>query len=656
MGKKSICHSIKKVIKRCDFISSPISFTINNEYRYHSFIGGLLFIIFTIITLLYSIYCAWGFLKRKNIDFIYARKIVQSGPSINLREVSFNFGFGLKTFGNGAIYTYPNKDYFTYSAEFIDWIGDDDGTFSKTNIPLKLCEKSDFFNNVDYIFESNNIHSLFCPIIDDNLNYTLDGLYTDYYFRYLTLNIQLSEYGLNNLDETRNFLKENPLEMDIYFIDSSYNFKSRKSFVTKKLNYFFRPIDYFFTKYTTLYISPLEFSNDENLIIRKISKANYSIYDFSLDTFQYYQSRTNKDSLIAQIKIQVSSKVFQFQRTYQKLPAFIAELAGFIGMLLILLLTIIRFLERQIIDNKLINHMLTFKGSKFNDIEYFINSFMLDKKNNKISTILLNRSTEPIINNYLSMHKKIPNELNLLNNEKDINTNFQNDNNMIQDKNIIPNIITYQKKNAGRKIIIKDEINDNINKDNIPPTDDNLKNNEEDTHDKINNNERLNTSLNIKKDKKLNKKEKKEIHIFPLSYSQYFFASFLFCCLKTQKKRYNAIKSAKFRIHYYMDIFNFIKKMQEIDLLKYCLFDKDQIMLFDFTSKTPFKIGNDGEEIIFREREKIMINKKNFEKDDLDDIFNSYRIIRIKDEFSFEDLKLLELVKSEVAFLSGSNF
>ncbi len=105
-----------------------------------------------------------------------------------------------------------------------------------------------------------------------------------------------------------------------------------------------------------------------------------------------------------------------------------------------------------------------------------------------------------------------------------------------------------------------------------------------------------------------------------------------------------------------MDIFNFIKKMQEIDLLKYCLFDKDQIMLFDFTSKTPFKIGNDGEEIIFREREKIMINKKNFEKDDLDDIFNSYRFIRIKDEFTFEDLKLLELVKSEVAFLSGSNF
>ena len=51
-----------------------------------------------------------------------------------------------------------------------------------------------------------------------------------------------------------------------------------------------------------------------------------------------------------------------------------------------------------------------------------------------------------------------------------------------------------------------------------------------------------------------------------------------------------------------------------------------------------------------------MINKKNFQKNDLDDIFNSYRIIRIKDELSFEDLKLLELVRSEVAFLGGSNY
>jgi hypothetical protein len=596
------------------------------------------------IAIVYSIYCAYGFLTRKNIDFIYARKVLETGSTINLKEVSFNLGFGLQTFGTGEDYIFPNEDYFNYNMEFIDWIGED--TFIKKKVDLKPCEKEDFNNMVNYFFENNGVQNLLCPIVDDSLNYTISGLYTDYYFRYISINYYLSDYALNHLEETKNFLNENPLEMSLYFIDTSYDFKSRKNFVSTKLNFFFRPIDLNFEKYTTIYISHLDFSNDENLIIRKVTKKSNSIYDLSIDSFKYIENRNSEKNLIGQFKIQASSKVYQLQRNYQKLPAFIAELAGFIGILLLILLFLIRFLERQIIDNKLINHMLNFKGSKFNDVEYFINSFNFDKKYNKISSIL---SNERIIKNNLSMHKKVSNELNL-ESENDIKLNSSVNNNNNYHKKTISSIIKYN-KNPGRKIIIKDDIKDNLNQENNPQTEETLKNNnEEETHDKINN-DKLNSSENLNKNmKKLNQKEK-NIKLFPLSYSEYFIASICFCCTNVQKKRKNATKSAEFRIHYFMDIFNFIKKMQEIDLLKYCLFDKDQIMLFDFTSKTPFKIGNDGQEIIFRDREKIMINKKNFEKDDLDDIFNSYRIIRIKDELSYEDIKLMELVKSEVEFL-----
>ena len=641
---KSKCHCFKKTIKIFDIFASTISFTINNGYRYHSFIGGLLFIFFFMIAIVYSIYCAYGFLTRKNIDFIYARKVLETGSTINLKEVSFNLGFGLQTFGTGEDYIFPNEDYFNYNMEFIDWIGED--TFIKKKVDLKPCEKEDFNNMVNYFFENNGVQNLLCPIVDDSLNYTISGLYTDYYFRYISINYYLSDYALNHLEETKNFLNENPLEMSLYFIDTSYDFKSRKNFVSTKLNFFFRPIDLNFEKYTTIYISHLDFSNDENLIIRKVTKKSNSIYDLSIDSFKYIENRNSEKNLIGQFKIQASSKVYQLQRNYQKLPAFIAELAGFIGILLLILLFLIRFLERQIIDNKLINHMLNFKGSKFNDVEYFINSFNFDKKYNKISSIL---SNERIIKNNLSMHKKVSNELNL-ESENDIKLNSSVNNNNNYHKKTISSIIKYH-KNPGRKIIIKDDIKDNLNQENNPQTEETLKNNnEEETHDKINN-DKLNSSENLNKNmKKLNQKEK-NIKLFPLSYSEYFIASICFCCTNVQKKRKNATKSAEFRIHYFMDIFNFIKKMQEIDLLKYCLFDKDQIMLFDFTSKTPFKIGNDGQEIIFRDREKIMINKKNFEKDDLDDIFNSYRIIRIKDELSYEDIKLMELVKSEVEFL-----
>ena len=664
MPKNSLCHRIKKNIKRFDFFSTTITFTMNNEYRFHSFIGGLLFIIFIIIALLYSFYCAWGFFKRKNIDFIFARKIVESGPSINLRETDFNLGFGIQKFNSGEDYVFPNIDYFSYKMEFVDWNGNEEKNKKRSEIPLKLCEKSDFKNRVDSIFDNKGINKLYCPVIDDNLNYTLSGLYTDYNFRYLIIKIHLSDYGMSHLEETKKFLNENALQMSIYFIDTSYNYKSRTNVVSKKLNYLFRPIDYHFIKYTTIYISLLEFLNDENLIIRKSSKSSNSLYDYSIDTFKYKETRVLNDNLIAQFNIQASSTIYQLQRNYQKLPAFIAELAGFIGILLICLLSCIRVIEKQIIDNKLVNHMLTFKGSKFNDIEYFINCFNNDKKNNKISSILDNRDSPAQIKNNLNMHTRIPKELNLFDKDNEniknirneslnlnFNTKINNFTDVIERRIVSSNVVTYQKKNSGKRIVISKEIKDNINQENIPNTIDVFKN-EEETHDKINN-EHLDSSITFKKEKK--KKNNKEI-IFPLSYSQYFFSYILFCCSNTHKKRYNAIKSAEFRIHYYMDIFNFIKKMQEIDLLKYCLFDKDQITLFDFTSKTPFKIDDNGQEVLYRTREKIMINKKNFQKNDLDDIFNSYRIIRIKDELSFEDLKLLELVRSEVAFLGGSNY
>ena len=658
---ESLCHKIKKSIKRLDLFGSLITFTINNEYRYHSFIGGCLFIISIIITLLYSFYCFWNFINRNKIDFIYSRKIIEKNPSINLKEINFNFAFGLQKFGNGGIYKFPNKDYFTYSMELIDWIGDNEGEMFSTNVQLKKCEKEDFNNMVDYVFYSNDLNTMLCPIITNDLNFTLDGLYTDYYFRFLRLNLSISDYGLNHLEETQKFLINNPLEMSIYFMDTSFDYKNKTTFISKNLNYIFKNIDFNFVKYTRIFISSLEYSTDDNLIIKNPKINKNSVYDISLDSFNYFPQRNSTNKLIGQFIIQASSTIYQLQRNYEKLPEFISELAGFIGLLLLILFTLIGILERQIIDNKLINHMLAFKGSKYNDISYFINLFMMDKKHNNIINIIENKDSIPIIKNKLGTQKIVSKKFilndnflygkgneNLNENEKEekneINSNKLTKKSNIENKNLQikkknkSSLIGYinQKPGYGKTIIIKKE-----------NTDDSIKKIEE-TNEIFNNDD----NLNVYENKSSLKKEKKDnIRIFPLSYSEYFLASVLFCFSKIQKKRYNATKSAEFRIHYYMDIFNFIKKMQEVDLLKYCFFDKDQIMIFDFISKTPFKIGNEGEEIFYKEREKIMVNRKNLRKDDMDEIFNSYRFIRIKDTFNFEDVKLLNVVKSEVEFL-----
>ena len=110
------------------------------------------------------------------------------------------------------------------------------------------------------------------------------------------------------------------------------------------------------------------------------------------------------------------------------------------------------------------------------------------------------------------------------------------------------------------------------------------------------------------------------------------------------------IKKAEDRVHYYLDVFNYIKKMQEIDLLTYCFLDHDQYKLFEYLSKPPVKFEDDNSNI-YNEFLDRQVTYKSIGKKEIDLLFKSYNNIRKKDDLLFEDIKLLRLVNAEVKFL-----
>jgi hypothetical protein len=69
---------------------------------------------------------------------------------------------------------------------------------------------------------------MYCPIIN-NLNFTVDGTMMDYYYKYIILQIWLTEYTLNNYEEFKKFIEENPLEMSYYFLDNAIDYENRKN-------------------------------------------------------------------------------------------------------------------------------------------------------------------------------------------------------------------------------------------------------------------------------------------------------------------------------------------------------------------------------------------------------------------------------------------
>ena len=731
----------RRIIKECDLFGTLITFQINNDYDYKSVIGGASTLIFLSIAITYIFYMGLRFILRKEVNFIYSNKILDHGPFVDLDRDNFKFAFGVQYADDASSACNDTKKYFEYNLYSILWLGEGDKEYTK--IGYKECDESDFPSDVKGQFIENELNEMYCPILNGTLNFSLDGLYTDYFYKYLRLDIKLSDYALTHLDEVREVLEGNPIEAAIYFVDTAIDYSSRKNYLPSYINYLYKIVDLDFEKTTQVFISSIQFTNDENIIISNTKTVNDSMYDNSLDTFKYIRDRIKlKEYYVYKFVIKASSRIIQLSRSYQKLPSFIADVSGILEEFLALLLLFVNIIERKAVDKKLIQKMLKFNGSKYYNIKYMNKIFTIDEFDNNIKN-LINKQNLLIMRNatgnIVSPRKSI---MNLLDERKNLNfirnrlsrtsikelanknnfhfLNYNNDNKLEE----IESIQSIESESIKSKKIIKEELNNNNNFDsernkmnnsennkNLSDLNSNndekiintissynskdkefhirnknnffpkinpyfpenkeinlinnhnkfgdlrvIENNKIDVNKKhINNSSNVNTSDNFTnkyiENNTIKNNQEKEENLGNFSTSDYLVASFCHCCSKKQKRRNNLLKKCERKIHYYLDIYTYIKKMQEIDLIKYCLFDENQLKLFKYLSTPPVKLSekNIG---IYQEFEEHQVNYSKIEKKEIDEIYNSYKQMAVKKDITFEDIKLMRLVNAEIEYLN----
>ena len=319
----------KNLFRKVDAFGTIISFRFDDDIEYKSVIGGISTITFALITLIYGAYCSYDFFSRKNVEFIFTSKILDKDPFVNLTKSNFNFAFGIQFSDTDKEEETPAltfmKEYFNYNIRIIEWIGVND--LVEYTLGLKQCEKSDFNHLVDEAFDTNLLGALLCPIINGTTNYTVEGAYTDYYYKFIDLEVTLSEEGIKNADTVKEIMSEFPIEMAVFWLDTAINYENRKNSMPSFINYSYKTLDYDFIKTTTLYLSGLEFKNDENLFWDNTVTIKDAMFDISMDSFRYIEDRGgSEESLIGKFILQASTKVIQVSRKYQKFPSFIAEL------------------------------------------------------------------------------------------------------------------------------------------------------------------------------------------------------------------------------------------------------------------------------------------------------------------------------------------
>ena len=411
----------------------------------------------------------------------------------------------------------------------------------------------------------------------------------------------------------------------------------------------------------------MEFSNDENIIINNPYKIYGATIDNHVDSFHTI-SEPNKlgQSIVGKYILKASPIMFSLTRIYQKLPSFIAELSGILEEVLLLLLLITNILERQAIDNKLIKKMLKFKGCKNYDVKYLLNIFNNENhRKSKVMEIInkpkmnIRRNTLGVINidNNFIFQRNIRhgntenkrnqflsnNDLYYLNKRKntlEITTdNFKNQSN----KKHVTELLNINSISDSNSSISKNEKKNNSNRsfiESIISNNQSINKNITETHKNF----IINPIKTIKK-KKYKQENFSELGIFDALFSKLFF----WYSTKLERRR-EFFNKAEEKIYYYFDVYNYIQKMQEVDLLVYTLLEDDQIKLFEFLSRPPLKITPNRMDIYneFQQKQSLYIK---IGKTEINDLYKSYNKVKLKDDLGFEDLKLLRLVNAEIKFL-----
>ena len=623
----------KNIIRELDYFGTIVSFRLGEDLKYKSLIGGTCTIIYIIIALIYILYMLIPFLKREEINFTFSNKIISKNPFVNLSSTNINCAFGALFSSDQASAIENTTKYFDYKINIIEWVGIDD--FFEKEIFFNFCNQSDYPSSLDDQFEVNELNELYCLLINKNninyLNYSLDGLYTDDYFKFITIDFFLSEYGKNNFDEVKIYLRENPLLMSLFFVDTAIDYENRHVPLPVYINYITRDIDFDYTKKSEIFFSSLEFINDDNFFFNKESLTKNVMFDRSEDSFRFIQDRNEEENYnLFHIEIKVSPKVTTLKRKYQKLPEFVASLSGLLSFLLVFIFVCCNLIERKAINQELIHRMLKFRGNKNININYLIDRFKNLKYTNEFEQ-----------NEFLK--KKIDEKKNDHNSKENMNEKiiklFSNMN-VESIPNIKNNIVETKETSKKEKEYF---FTSNSTKSLSPKKKKKNSVNREKTQ--------FIKSENIFINQNTNLKPKNEVVLKKLNMIEIICNFFCFCCSPRLKKNRLLLAQAENKINYYMDIVTYIKTIQEFELLKDIFFDKKSLTLFHFLSKCSVKIINNNL-VFLRHFENELKSNSIFKEIEIDKLYYSYqKMIFDKSNLGKEKLKLLDFLKNEINFL-----
>lgn len=348
---------LKKLIKQFDYFGIEIHFLYQLKRKYYSTTGGLIFLIFLAISIIYIGCSISPLLSRKNMTVIFYDSKIEQTDQINFDNYTSRFSYGFVCDGYDIK---TNLDsIFQLVMKHIS-MKSENGNRTRTTTLLNntKCNKNHFYNEFNESFDNNNLGDYYCS---EDKNLSIGGTYPDPLFNYYE--IALSVIDDSKAEDVIYILQNHECRLEIFNIDTAVNVYDpikryiSSLFITLKPN--------MLTK-MNIYFKLQSFQSYENYLFDKSSNqyhVGFSSTEMYEDDKGYdrFEKKPDNYKVFAKMYLREALERTIIQRKYMKITEFAANMSSILSAILLILFVVIRYFNMFFAEQSIIKRIFQFK-------------------------------------------------------------------------------------------------------------------------------------------------------------------------------------------------------------------------------------------------------------------------------------------------------
>ena len=352
---------LKELIKHCDYFGVTFNFHYKTHEKFHSVTGGIIFIIFLLISTTFVLINLRVLLKRENVSIIAYKLYQPSTDTINFKNYSLTHAFGIKC---SKLDIGKEYEYFKLNVNQVK-LTQNNGIvkYDKTPINYSYCTKKHFFNKFNESIDEYGLNQRFC-FDDDNI--TIRGLYTDEIYQYIELTVSMTKTNKEDYEIYYNLLTTNDCTFQLYHIDYGIDINNFNNPVTPYLRQEFLKLSPIDLNKMEIYYLTQRFMTDKNYFFNNYNIEYYAGYSMftSFSLFKgndRFEKKPDAYDQLAKFFLRADTGRNVISRKYMKFTEFLANVSSLISETLLFLFIFVSRINKFYSKGKIMSHAFQIK-------------------------------------------------------------------------------------------------------------------------------------------------------------------------------------------------------------------------------------------------------------------------------------------------------